>query len=308
MQIIQNTTAFQLADDTAVAIGKFDGIHKGHRLLLAEITEAKKQGLKAAVFTFDPPPAVFFGNGDAKELTTLPEKRLCFERMGIDYLIEYPLTSETAAIEPETYVEQFLLRKMRARLVVAGKDVTFGKNGAGDAALLKEIAQRHECHVKILDKLQFDGDDISSTLVRKKVEAGEMELVTELLGEPFFVSGTVLHGNELGRTIGFPTINIMPTESKILPPNGVYYSDVSINGAKYHGVANVGNKPTIGGHYKKGVETFLYGFDRDAYGSQVTVAFLHFVRRECKFSGVGELTEAIGKDVSEGRNYFGIES
>lgn len=308
MQIIQNTTTFQIADNTAVAIGKFDGIHRGHRLLLAEIVDAKKSGLKAAVFTFDPPPAVFFGNGDVRELTTLQEKRLCFEQMGIDYLIEYPLNEETAAIEPEEYVRQFLLKKMRARLVVAGKDVTFGKRGAGDAALLREIAGKHACRVKILDKLQFDGTDISSTLVRKKVEAGEMELVTKLLGEPFFVSGTVLHGNELGRTIGFPTINIMPGENKILPPNGVYYSDIYVDGMQYHGVTNVGSKPTVGGHYKKGVETFLYEFDRDIYGREVVVTFLHFVRRECKFANIHELSEAIGKNVSEGRNYFGIES
>lgn len=308
MQIIQDTTAFQIADGTAVAIGKFDGIHKGHRLLLSEITAAKEEGLKAAVFTFDPVPAVFFGEGDIRELTTLREKRLCFERMGIDYLIEYPLNKETAAVEAEEYVKRFLLGQMRARLVVAGRDVAFGKNGAGDAALLKRIAEEHACRVKLLDKLQFDGTDISSTLVRKKVEAGEMELVTGLLGEPYFVSGTVLHGNELGRTIGFPTINIMPEENKILPPNGVYYSEIYVDGVKYKGVTNIGNKPTVGGHYKKGVETFLYGFDSDIYGREVTVTFLHFVRRECRFSDIHELSAAIGKNVSEGRDYFGIES
>lgn len=308
MQIIQNTTSFRIPKKTAVAIGKFDGIHKGHRLLLAEIIKAKDKGLCAAVFTFDPVPAVFFGRQDVKELTTLQEKRECFSKMGIDYLVEYPLNELSASVKPEEYVERFLLDQMQASLVVAGADITFGKKGAGNAALLQDIACRNACNVKILDKLQYQGRDISSTFVRELVEQGEMEKAAKLIGEPFFLSGTVVHGNEIGRTIGFPTINVIPPSNKLLPPNGVYFSKVSVDGKVYNGITNIGNKPTVGEGYQKGAETFLYDFNRDLYDRQVKIELLHFVRRECKFGDFAELKDAIADNVLQGKVYFGIES
>lgn len=308
MQIIQNTTTFRIPEKTAVAIGKFDGIHKGHRLLLDEIIKAKEKGLCAAVFTFDPVPAAFFSGQAVKELTTLQEKRECFRKMGIDYLVEYPLNERSASVKPEEYVKGFLLDQMQAALVVAGADITFGEKGAGNAALLKDIAGRNACDVKILDKLQYQGRDISSTLVRELVEQGEMEEAAKLLGEPFFLYGTVVHGNEIGRTIGFPTINVMPPSNKLLPPNGVYFSKVIVEGHAYNGITNIGNKPTVGEGYQRGAETFLYDFEGNLYDSQVKTELLHFVRKECKFSDFAELKDAIADNVLQGKVYFGIES
>lgn len=308
MQIIQNTTSFRIPEKTAVAIGKFDGIHKGHRLLLDEIIKAKEKGLCAAVFTFDPVPAAFFSGQAVKELTTLQEKRECFLEMGIDYLVEYPLNEKSASVKPEEYVKGFLLDQMQASLVVAGSDITFGEKGAGNAALLKDIACLNACDVKILDKLQYQGKDISSTFVRELVEQGKMEEADKLLGEPFFLSGTVVHGNEIGRTIGFPTINVMPPSNKILPPNGVYFSKVIVEGKAYNGITNIGNKPTVGAGYQKGAETFLYDFNGNLYDCRVKIELLHFVRKECKFSDFAELKEAIADNVLQGKAYFGIES
>lgn len=308
MQIIQNTTDFHIPEETAVAIGKFDGIHKGHRLLLAQILKEKKNGKKAAVFTFDPAPTVFFGNTDIEEITTIEEKRECFSQMGIDYVVEYPFNEKTASVDPETYVEDFLLDKMHAKFIAAGKDVSFGKYGAGDKSLLQKIAGKHECEVHILDKLQYNGTDISSTLVREVIKRGNMEEALKLLGSPFFVSGTVVHGNALGRTIGFPTINVLPQNNKLLPPNGVYFCDVLVQDKRYHGITNIGNKPTIGEGYQKGVETFLYDFDKDIYGEYVRIELLHFVRKECRFSNFDELKKTISNNVLQGRLYFRIES
>lgn len=306
MKIIQNTTQFQIPEETSVAIGKFDGIHRGHKLLLEEVLAAKKNGLKAAVFTFDPPPSVLFGGTENKELTTLIEKRAYFDRMGIDYLVEYPLNAQSASITPEEYVTEFLLHKMHAKLIVAGSDVSFGNKGAGDAKLLCEIAAQNDCSVVIKEKLCHEGKEISSTFVRNEVERGNMELVETLLGEPFFVSGEITHGNQIGRTWGFPTINLRPENNKILPPNGVYFSEIYIEKKKYFGVTNVGYKPTVGGEHAPGVETFLYDFTEDVYGKEAVVTLKHFVRPEYKFADFAELKAVIDQNVAEGRIYFNL--
>ena len=170
MEIIAGTTDFYLEKDTAVAIGKFDGVHLGHRRLLEEILGRKKYGLAACVFTFDPTPAVLFGLSDGKELTTREEKRRLFERLGIDTLIEIPLTKETAATEPERFATEILAKQMNTRFVAAGEDLSFGKNGAGNAELLERMAPHLGFCVQTIEKIEVDGIEVSSTYIRKLVE------------------------------------------------------------------------------------------------------------------------------------------
>ncbi|MBE5869812.1 MAG: bifunctional riboflavin kinase/FAD synthetase [Lachnospiraceae bacterium] len=308
MEIIRNTTDFHIKEKTAVAIGKFDGIHRGHKLLLQEMRACREDGYKTAVFTFDPTPSVFFGGNRVKELTTLEEKQDCFQRLGVDYLVEYPFNELTAAVEPEDYVREYLSGKMNAHFIVAGADISFGKKGAGNAALLKRVAAECDCEVRIVEKIQYQGKEISSTRVRQAVLKADMEEAQALLGEPFSVSGEVLHGNALGRTIGFPTINLVVPKQKILPPNGVYFSDVWIDGKIFHGITNIGNKPTVGDGYALGLETFLYDFNRDIYGRAVRVSLLHFVRKEQRFRDFAQLKDAISENVLQGKQYFRIES
>ena len=174
MEIIAGTTDFYLEKDTAVAIGKFDGVHLGHRRLLEEILNRKKNGLAACVFTFDPTPAVLFGLSDGKELTTREEKRRLFERLGIDILIEFPLTKETAATEPERFVTEILAKQMNTRFVAAGEDLSFGRNGAGNAELLEKMAPQLGFCVQTIEKIEVDGIEVSSTYIRKLVEEGRM--------------------------------------------------------------------------------------------------------------------------------------
>ena len=163
MEIIAGTTDFYLEKDTAVAIGKFDGVHLGHRRLLEEILGRKKYGLAACVFTFDPTPAVLFGLSDGKELTTREEKRRLFERLGIDTLIEFPLTKETAATEPERFATEILAKQMNTRFVAAGEDLSFGKNGAGNAELLERMAPHLGFCVQTIEKIEVNGIEVSST-------------------------------------------------------------------------------------------------------------------------------------------------
>lgn len=303
MEIIANTTEFYLNKETAVAIGKFDGIHMGHRRLLEEILEQKKNGLSACVFTFEPAPAVLFGLSDGKELTTREEKRYLFERMGIDILIEFPLTMETAGIAPEEFVTDILLKRMNTRFLAAGSDLSFGKYGAGDVSLLKRMGAEYDFGIKIIDKIMLEDIEVSSTYIRRLVENGKMQEAEAFLGMPYMVCGRVAHGNALGRTLGFPTVNLLPTEHKLLPPNGVYYSQVYWRGRKYKAISNVGYKPTVADEKVMGVESYLYDFRDEIYEEEIEVRLLAFKRPEQHFADVEALKEQLQKDITAGRLY-----
>lgn len=306
MEIITGTEDFYLEVPTAVAMGKFDGVHVGHRRLLDEILEQKKNGLKACVFTFDPAPAVFFGYSDGRELTTGEEKRVLFERMGIDILIEFPMNTQTAGILPQAFVSEVLAGKMNAAFVAAGTDVSFGDKGAGNAALLRQMAVTCGYEVSLIDKVCMDGKEVSSTYVRETVEKGDMQLAEKLLGAPYEISGTVVHGRRLGRSLGIPTVNLLPAPAKLLPPAGVYFSRVTVQGRKYEGISNVGCKPTVSDEDgQMGVETYIYDFAEDVYDRQIQVELLWFCRAEMKFSSVEALQEQMHRDLESGRKYFG---
>ncbi len=303
MRIIADTTDFELLLPTAVTLGKFDGLHRGHKELIKKIIGLKSRGLLAVVFTFDPPPEVLFGSRDRKELTTREEKRKIFEKMGIDILIEYPLTTDTAAIAPEEFVEEILTGRMKMAYLAAGYDVSFGHKGAGNADLLKRLAPKLNFELDIMDKVCDHGREISSTYVREEVEQGNMAQVTELLGEPYRIIGEIMHGAKLGRTIGMPTINILPEKEKLLPPKGVYYSITTLGQKEYKSITNIGNKPTVSDKNQIGVETYIYEFDKDVYGKTAVVKLLQFKRPEMRFANLEELKQQMMKDVEAGRNY-----
>ena len=304
MEIIAGTSDFDLKVRTAAALGKFDGIHIGHRRLLEEIIEHKKEGLAACVFTFDPAPAVLFGGSDGRELTTREEKRLLFERMGVDILIEFPLTIETAAMEPEVFAEEVLAERMQVEFLAAGSDLSFGNKGRGDAALLQRLGPELGFSVKIIDKVCLEGRQVSSTCVREQVEAGNMELVERLLGMPYMVAEEVVTGNRLGRTIGFPTVNVLPGKNKLLPPNGVYFSEVRCRGQLYRAISNVGYKPTVTKERVMGVESYLYDFDQEIYGEPIEVYLLAFRRPERQFENVEALKTQLKEDIAAGAVYM----
>lgn len=306
MKLIENRTQFHIEENTAVAIGKFDGIHLGHRELLKKIKEAKAEGLKAAVFTFTPSPGVYFSKAPIQEITTREEKRDLFEKMGIDYLVEYPFGKEAAEMEPEAFIKEILVKSMSARLVAAGEDVSFGHKGKGNAILLAKLGREEGFQTCIIPKICHGDRIISSTYVREMIREGNMELVKELMGEPYFIEGIVRTGNQIGRTIGMPTVNLVPDKEKLLPPNGVYFSTVVYEGQRYYGVTNIGKKPTVGEDNPIGVETYIYNFSDMIYGKRIKVELYHFARAEQKFSGLSQLKEAIGKNIQEGMEYFHI--
>ena len=303
MKIIEGKTNFNIEGECAIAIGKFDGIHRGHKVLLDKILGCKEQGFLATVFTFDPPPNEFFGQTTSKELTTREEKRQLFEEMGIDILVEYPLNETTAATKPLDFIEDILVGRMHAKFIAAGDDLSFGYKGAGNCKLLKELQVMYGYEVNIIPKVCEEDKIISSTYVRNEVEAGDMELVTKLLGREYMITGPVLHGRKLGRTIGMPTVNLIPPSNKLLPPNGVYYSMVHVAGEWYQGVTNVGCKPTVSNEKIVGVETYIYDFEQEVYGEEISVKLLKFERPEMHFDGVEELKAQMNKDMEAGKQF-----
>lgn len=303
MEIITDLRKCELHMETAVAIGKFDGLHRGHRRLLQEILNKKKEGLKACVFTFDPSPAVFFGLADGKELMTKEEKRKALCDMGVDVLVEYPMNTQNAAVSPYNFVKDLLIDSLHVKFIAAGTDVSFGDKGAGNAQLLEECSKALNYELKLIDKVMLEGTEISSSLVRKQVEAGNMEYVTKLLGVPYNVSGEVKHGRALGRKLGMPTMNLLPSKEKLLPPLGVYYSKVSYEGKVYPAISNVGYKPTVSQEAVLGVETYLYYFDKEIYGEDISVSLLAFKRPEMRFESVEELKAQMEQDILDGKEY-----
>lgn len=304
MKIIKDTTQFNIEEKTAVAIGKFDGVHLGHRKLLENIVQAKKSGLKAAVFTFTPSPGAFFSGSPIQEITTKEEKRTIFEKLGVDYLVEYPFGKEAAGILPEDFVKDILLKKMSAKVIVAGEDLSFGYKGMGNAALLEKISGEEGFSTKIISKICHEDKVISSTYVRDIIKEGNMELVSTLMGEPYFIEGFVKTGNQIGRTIGMPTVNLIPHKDKLLPPKGVYFSTVEYAGTTYKGVTNIGQKPTVSDNNPIGVETYIYDFSKMIYGEFIKVNLYHFKRPEQKFSNLDELKNAIAENIAQGTEYF----
>ncbi len=298
MQIITRLDELCINDKTAIAIGKFDGIHLGHKKLLKLILDQKQDGLKATVFTFEPSPEEFFVGHTVRQLFTRNEKRRAFEAMGIDILVEFPLTTATAATPPEDFVRNILVENLKADYIAAGTDVSFGDKGRGDQYLLRNMSKELGFELCLIDKVMLDGSEVSSTRVRNEVADGEMPMVKRLLGTEYSVSGIVEHGRHLGHTLGMPTVNILPPDNKLLPPFGVYKSIVMIDGRTFNGMTNIGRKPTVSSDNQVGVETYIYDFDEDVYGKFLEIKLCEFKRPEMKFNSIDELKAQMQKDIA----------
>lgn len=297
MKYIHDTTEFYSEVPTAVTLGKFDGLHRGHQRLLHEVSVLQKQGIAGVAFTIAP---------ENRMALLLPEeKRKMFEAYGMDCMIQCPYIPEVLSMEPERFISEILVKALRVNCIVVGTDFRFGHDRRGDAAMLASLAGKYGYSVRILEKECYHGREISSTYVKEALAEGDMELVEELLGYAYPVTGVVLHGRQLGRRIGMPTVNLIPDSRKLLPPNGVYFSEVKLEDKIYQGVTNIGYKPTIDGSFL-GVETYLYGVDRDLYGCELEVRFLKFRRPEYRFDSIDELKAQMERDIQAGKEYFSV--
>lgn len=303
MEYIAGTTDFKF-NNSAVTIGKFDGLHLGHQLLMEQVIDYKKQGYQAIMFSFLYHPGKLLGNNELELIYTEEEKLHRLRQTGMDVLVSYPFTEETKSIEPEDFIRDILKDKLGARLIVVGKDFRFGHNRSGDIHLLKELESKYDYQLIACDKRKWQHTIISSSAIRKELAEGNMEAANAMLGKPYSIHGMVLHGRKIGRTLGMPTTNLIPSSDKLLPPNGVYASRTLIDGIYHQGVTNIGFKPTVGAEKCKGVETYLFDFDQNLYGKEIEVEILHYQRPELKFDSLEELKLNMQEDILISRNYF----
>lgn len=301
MQIIKSLDELNIEAQTAIALGKFDGIHIGHMKLINSILAKRSEGLKSLVFTFDTSAVSFFSGRTIKEVTTLKEKEYIFEQLGIDYLVEYPLTKESSLVNPSDFIKDILCRGLGMKYMAAGEDVSFGAKGAGNAALLSSMADECGYELEIIDKLKYGDREVSSTYIREEIEMGHMEVVSELLGHPYSFAGVVARGKQLGRRFGMPTMNQYPDAEKILPPFGVYYSKILYKDKWYNGITNIGIRPTLEDGEHVSVESYLYDFDEEIYGQEIVTSLTGFKRPEMRFDSIDALKAQIGQDIEDGR-------
>ena len=288
----------ELKNPSVVTLGKFDGMHIGHRKLIKRVEEISSQrNLTSVMFTFDAPPKAIIENNAYKSIFAKNEKRQLADKFGIDVLVECPFVETIRNMSAKEFIQDILLNKINAKAVVAGTDFRFGKNRQGDAAYLADNAGKMGFTADIIEKeTDASGRDISSTYVREELEKGNIEKVNSLLGFDYFISGEIVSGMHLGRNLGFPTINIVPPCEKLLPPNGVYASLTEINGKVYASISNIGIKPTVGGK-NLGVETFVLDFNENIYGMKAKVRLHEFMRPEVKFKSVDELKKQVYSDI-----------
>lgn len=304
MKYIKNTLDFYIEEPTVVTLGKFDGLHRGHEKLMQALLKYKETHQLASVaFTFDIPPRNRLEDISAKVLTTNEEKEYIFATSGIDYLIECPFTRDVMCMEPKAFIA-WVVKALHMKCVVVGDDFHFGYQRSGDYQVLMQYEKEFGYETIVVEKMKDNDRDISSTYVREEIAAGKLQKANELLGYPYFIKSDVVHGKKLGRTIGVPTINMVLPDNKLLPPNGVYVSEVLADGQKYIGVTNVGCKPTVTDAHLVGVETYIIDFDRMVYGDSIVVSFLEYVRPEIKFNSIEELKAQLESDIDFARKYY----
>lgn len=293
------------AGDHAISIGVFDGVHRGHRLLVERmLSEAASRGLTGGIVTFHPAPVtVLRPEIPFSYLESLELRVELLRGLGVDFVSVLQFTSEVAQVSAEDFA-RLLVEEARMRLLVVGEDFALGRGREGTTERLAEIGASMGFDVLAVPLLHHTDDGVSSTRVRKALADGDMEQVDGLLGHPFTLRGPVLHGHERGREIGFPTINLGVSADRALPPDGVYVSRALLpDGALHQAATSIGVQPTFDGGERL-VETHLIDFDADLYDEIVSVEILHFMREQVKFDSVDELIEHIGRDVEQVRAYF----
>lgn len=298
-------TSWEQKENTAVTIGNFDGFHQGHRSLIQLMKEqAEENGLQSVIFTFLPHPMFVLKNRTDTALILSPdEKRYLAGQFQVDAYIEYPFTTEIASMPPERFARDVLFQQLKCKVLVVGEDYHFGKGHIGDSTVLKKIGQRFGVTVHTLAPVQKAKERISSSKIRTLLQNKDLKQANELLVQPYFILGRITEGKKLGRTIGFPTVNIVANPVKLFPPNGVYATITIYQNQKYAGVTNIGMNPTVNGN-KKMIETYLFDFHKMVYGEEIRTYFYQFIRPEQKFADVEALKTQMLQDAEQSKQYF----
>lgn len=306
MQYVKELSDYAGSKKSAVTFGKFDGLHRGHQKLIEKVRELSKKGeIHSIVCSFDMRP-LWKSKGITPQMLMANEERYEHLEGRVDYLVECPFTEEFSQKSAEDFIRDVICDIFHASYVVVGTDFRFGHNKRGDVQMLETYARQYGYELFVIEKERYEGRIISSSYIKEVLKEGNAGLASILLGYPYEVEGIVEYGSQLGRTLGFPTMNVLWPSEKIVPPYGVYFCNVFLDGKKYQGISNVGIKPTVTDEKRLLIESFLFGYAGEAYGKKVIIELLEFRRPEQKFDGIAELKSGIDQDISCARQYFGM--
>lgn len=308
MRIIRELISSVQFNQPIVTLGTYDGVHLGHQeIIRGMVKRAKENGQESVLLTFDPHPrmVLYPESHSVRLIDTVEEKLVKLEKLGLDTVILFPFTMKFSRLTAVEFVRDILVGQIGVKEMVVGYDHHFGKNREGNFQQLKELGNLYDFSVNEIQAVSAGEVTVSSTKVRKALAAGEMDLVTRFLGEPYRLTGEVIHGNKLGRTIGFPTANLkIDQTTKMLPEIGVYAVRVQLNDRNFEGVMNIGKKPTVQQSDLISVEVFLFDFAEEIYGELLTVTIFDRLRGEQRFGSVEELKQQLKKDEQNARSVF----
>jgi len=304
--LVFRSVPLQATTPCVLTIGNFDGVHRGHQALLERLmAKARSLSLPAVVLTFEPHPRELFAPDQAPaRLTSLREKLKLMERCGVDRVYVCHFNARFAALSAEDFIERILVRGLAVRHLFVGDDFLFGKGRRGDFALLQGAGQVHGFGVEAMHTIEWQGERVSSSFVREVLAEGDIEHAARLLGRAYCISGRVVHGEKIGRQLGYPTANVQ-LKRKRLPLAGVFVVRVDgIAAQSLPGVSSLGVRPTIGAGLKPVLEVHLLDFEQSLYGAHVSVNFLHKLRDEVRYDSLDALKAQIARDVENSRTYF----
>ena len=286
------------AKECVVALGCFDGVHAGHIKLIEEARKiAVDKNLATAIWSFSEPPRNFFTENKIPLLTTAEEKRDIMNSLGVDIFVSVPFNEEISEMSAEDFFYTVLLKNMKAKHIVCGFNYRFGKKGAGNADVLKELCDKNKISLSVISPVKIDEITVSSSEIRSALENGNIERANAFLTRSYAIYSPVIDGQHLGRKLGFPTVNQAFPPFKAVPKRGVYLSQITFGNTTKHGITNIGLRPTVGAD-KIYAETNIFDFEENLYGTLINVELLHFLREERKFATLEELTEQVHHDIT----------
>jgi riboflavin kinase/FMN adenylyltransferase len=301
MQIHKGLDSLPVLQHAVLTIGTYDGVHAGHQAIIQRINEiAKEVEGESVVLTFDPHPRLVLqpDHKDLKLISTISEKIELFEHFGLEHLVITPFSKDFASMDAAEYVEQVLVKKFRPKVIVIGYDHRFGKGRQGDIDLLRKLGPKWGYTVEEISVQTIDEISVSSTKVRNALLEGDIRSANQLLAHPFTLSGQVVHGDQIGRTLGFPTANIhVQDPHKLIPPPGVYAVRVEVKDRHFDGALSISFRPTITDTGELRIEVYILDFSEDIYGENIRLTFVDHIRADAKFNSLEELIAQMKDDV-----------
>jgi riboflavin kinase/FMN adenylyltransferase len=299
MKIYHHIDEFTPLKNAVVTIGTFDGVHQGHREIIAGIKElARQTGGETVILTFFPHPRMIIHpeDQDLKLITTIEERAALLEQLGVDHLIITPFSRDFSNQTADAYIRDVLVNKIGTRKIIIGYDHRFGKDRQGGLADLQRAAPVYGFEVIEIPEQDINHVAVSSTRIREALSRADIDQANTFLGYPFFITGKVIRGNQIGRQIGYPTANLLVEESyKLIPADGIFAATVKVEGQTYQGMAYIGHRPTING-MTRNIEVNIFDFNRDIYNQTLQMNFMNFVRYDVKFSSLEGLKEQLAQD------------